>query len=667
VLSTLEANDTAQWLGAKIGRRFKYTRMFHVQLPSDVTVEEAIEFYEKDPNIEYAEPNYLRYVTAKTPDDTFYIRLWGLHNTGQSVNGTAGTADADVDAPAAWDITTGSSDVIIAVIDTGVDYGHPDLSDNIWNNSGEAPDDGIDNDGNGYPDDVNGWDFVDDENDPIDSHGHGSHVAGTIAAKGDNGGGITGLCWDARIMPLKAGNAFGQLTTSAIIDATDYAIDNGAKIINASYGGIGYSQAEYEAIDRAMAAGVLFVAAAGNSGSDTDQIGFYPAGYDLANIIAVASTDQDDELSWFSNYGATSVDVAAPGENIYSAQPGRQTAWNDDFDDGNIDDWTVDALWGLSNTALSGSWSISDSPIGPYDDDIDITAEPTAAFDLSGESGAKLTFKLRGVSASGDLLYVETATNGAGPWTNRAILIGSTQIFANGVSGSSNNRWLNATVDLGPLDGEASVFFRFRFHTNLSGTQDGWYIDDVALTVAGIQDTYRFLSGTSMTAPHVAGLAGLIWADDDSLTHTEVKNRILNGREVKTSLEGKMATGGRINAHNSLQNVLPSPSNLSATAVSSSQIDLSWSDNSYGETDFTIERKQGADGTYAVIATVGGDTTSHSDTGLSTSTTYYYRIKAHNSISNTESTYSSEASATTPAPLSGSGGGGCFVAAATHS
>jgi len=186
------------------------TGVHHVKLPEDMTVEEALVIYQDDPDVVYAEPNY-RYHINVTPNDTHYNKLWGLHNTGQSVNGTSGTNDADIDAPEAWAITTGSSSVIVAVIDSGVDYRHPDLSPNIWINPGEIADDGIDNDSNGYIDDVYGWDFVYDDNDPMDVNGHGTHCAGTIAAAGNNSLGITGVCWTASIMVLRAGDAQGSL------------------------------------------------------------------------------------------------------------------------------------------------------------------------------------------------------------------------------------------------------------------------------------------------------------------------------------------------------------------------------------------------------------------------------------------------------------------------
>jgi subtilisin family serine protease len=184
---------------------------------------------------------------------------------------------------------------VIAVLDSGVDYNHPDLFDNMWTNSGEIAGNGLDDDGNGKIDDVRGWDFVDNDNDPMDSDDHGTHVAGTAAAVGNNNIGIAGVSWTAKIMPLRFLDAFGSGSVADGIDAIDYAIDKGADIINASYGSYTFSAAERDAISRARTAGILFVAAAGNDSWNNDSLSkHYPSSYDLDNIIAVAATDQND-------------------------------------------------------------------------------------------------------------------------------------------------------------------------------------------------------------------------------------------------------------------------------------------------------------------------------------------------------------------------------------
>jgi subtilisin family serine protease len=618
-----------------------------------MSVEEAVEILKADPDIEYAEPNYLRYAMATIPDDTDFTRLWGLNNSGQSVNGIVGTADRDIDAPEAWDIATGSSTVVIAVLDSGGAYDHADLSDNIWSNTDEIPDNGVDDDGNGYVDDLRGWDFVDNDNDPSDSYDHGTHVAGTIAAKGNNGIGVTGVCWTAKIMPLKFLDASGAGTVLGEIAAIDYAIQNGANIINASYGGSGLSQIEYDAIANANAAGIVFVAAAGNAAADIDTTPVYPAGHDLANIVSVASTNQDDALSSFSNYGHASVDVAAPGENIYSTQPTRQTIWIDDFDDGNLDGWNTGGTkntWGATDlVASSGSYSLTDSPGGDYQNDTASWAE-AAVPDLSSYAGLKLEFQFQGVSKPGDFLYVQTSTDGA-QWTNQTISIEGLD-YAD-ISGDFSDDWYAATVDLGAYDGTDTVYVRFSFVTDGdSDVDEGWHIDDVTVTAAG----YQFMQGTSMATPHVAGLAGLILARFPGLPHLEVKDRILNGVDSKGY---SIATGGRINAFNSLN--LPSkPTGLVATLSSFTSITLRWNDVS-NEEGYRIERQTGDGSAFSEIATVAADQTSHIDTGVVPGKTYHYRITAFNTSGN--SSYAVTTALNVNYANGGGGGGGCFIGA----
>jgi subtilisin family serine protease len=283
----------------------------------NTTAEDAIATLNNDQRVDYAEPNWIVSIDANVPNDPNFNNLWGLNNTGQ----TGGKADADIDAPEAWDIQTGAN-VVVGVIDTGVDYNHPDLADNIWTNPGEIAGDGIDNDSNGYVDDIHGYDFVNNDGNPLDDNNHGTHVAGTIAAKGNNNNGIAGVSWSADIMALKFLGASGSGTIFNAIKAVEYATKMGADLTNNSWGGGGYSQGLYDAIAAAGKAGQLFVAAAGNSASNNDSFPAYPASYNLNNIISVASTDNKDNLSSFSNYGVSSVDLGAPGSLIYSTIPG---------------------------------------------------------------------------------------------------------------------------------------------------------------------------------------------------------------------------------------------------------------------------------------------------------------------------------------------------------
>src|SRR4030043_2108896 len=512
-----------QSVRASVIKRFTVVpNLERVKLPKGLSVKDAITQYMSDPDVEYAEPNYIRRALSKIPDDTYFGNQWALHNTGTYANGTA---DADIDAPEAWDISTGSSNIVIAVLDTGVDYNHNDLVGNIWINTGEVIGDangddcpgicGVDDDGdgkidedsldlqpgeagytndlkddadeNGYIDDCRGWDFVNGDNNPMDDNSHGTHVAGIIGAVGDNGTGVAGVMWNVKLMALKFLDSEGYGTVSEEGEGIDYAGENGAKIMNASFGGYEYSQSEYDAIEASNTAGILFIAAAGNEEYNNDLTPMYPASYDLLNIISVAATDQNDQRASFSNYGLTSVDVAAPGGYILSTIP-----QNEYFD--------KDFNW-----------------------------------------------------------------------------------------------------------------------------------------------------GTSMAAPHVSGLAGLLYSYYDGIyntqfDYTQVRTAILRMVDVLPTLSGWIQTGGRINAYNALS-FLRIPTNLTATAASTTRISLSWSDNASCEKGYKVERKISG-GSWTVLPdTLPNGSSSFTDSGLTPNTTYTYRVKACNDIA--ESFSSNEASATT--------------------
>jgi subtilisin family serine protease len=276
--------------------------------------------------IEYAEPDYILTLN-RTPNDPMFDQLWGLHNTGQS----GGKYDADIDAPETWDNNTDSS-IVVGIIDTGIDYDHEDLTANIWVNSNEIAGNGIDDDNNGYIDDIHGINAITNTGDPMDDQAHGTHVAGTIGAVGNNGIGVTGINWNVKMMGLKFLDQNGSGYSSDAIKALEYAImmktehNVNIKLTSNSWGGGGYSQAMYDAIQASEQAGMLFIAAAGNESLDNDSSPNYPSNYELQSVIAVAATDDNDNLSDFSCFGANSVDLAAPGSNILSTIPGNQYA-----------------------------------------------------------------------------------------------------------------------------------------------------------------------------------------------------------------------------------------------------------------------------------------------------------------------------------------------------
>jgi subtilisin family serine protease len=540
-------------IGSIRKKDFKRIRVHEVKLPAGVSVEDAVALYQKDPDVEYAEPNFIIHMSTVT-DDTYFDNLWGLHNTGQ----TGGTPDADIDAPEAWDLTTGSPDVVIAVIDTGIAYDHPDLMDNIWTNTGETNcTDGIDNDGNGYIDDCRGWDFIGDDNDPMDYNGHGTHVAGTIAAVGNNNMGISGVMWQAKIMNLRFLGVNGTGTTADAVSAILYANEKGAHIINNSWGGTGYSQTLKDAID---ASNAVVVCAAGNSGKSNDSSPFYPASYTSSNVIAVAATDHDDALASYSNYGINSVDVAAPGSSIYSAIPvfslGAPVVLygEEDFENatgilpllgwakgGTHSTWTDTA-----GTGFSGTNSLEDSPGANYANSTSSWAGYMTPVTSVKDNIYTLYFTWKGALEDHfDYLDINYSVDGS-VWDWVDYRTGTT----GGVFVADSTEEFTDVAER-----YDQFYFGFGLSSDSSVNDEGVYLDNVKLTrtpIAVSDYSYAYYSGTSMAAPHVSGVAGLIKAFRPELTNLQIKAAILNSADALQSLAGKVSTGGRLNAYKAL-------------------------------------------------------------------------------------------------------------------
>ncbi len=641
-------------------RTFAKSGVRRVKLPAGMNVEQAMALYRSDPDVLFAEPNYRLHIQA-VPDDASLAHLWGLVNVGQTVNGTAGTADADMDAERAWDLATGSTDIVVAVVDTGIDAAHPDLAANIWTNPNET-ENGIDDDGNGYVDDLHGWDFVEKDNQPIDSHGHGTHVAGIIGAVGNNTIGVTGVCWQVRIMPLRFITAADYGTTADAIEAIEYADANGADIINLSWGGPDYSLALKNAID---AADALVVCAAGNEGVDLDDAPLYPAAYDGANILAVAASDADDYPAWFTNYSDSLADVAAPGTDIISTVPDRQTLWSDDF--AMLAGWSFGGsgnAWGVQS--IFGNATLAESPVGNYTDNMDAWAR-LGPLNLSGLKGTRLDFDIIGTSAAGDHLVVEASADNIA-W--EPLWVG----LANGpeamITGALPT-WQPAIADLKAYDGTASLYIRFRFVSDGSTTADGYLIDNLAVTCADTHhgaDAYRYYQGTSMSAAYASGAAALILSQKPSLTPAELRLLIESTADHKAQLDGYVATGGRVNVYEAL--VSMASVDLRSQATSTERIDLGWTALEPVDSGFEIQRRAASGTDYTTIAIVDADDRVYADSGLSEGTTYVYRVLTLSGADRTG--YSNEAAATTPRTVasatsgeSGGGGGGCFITAGT--
>lgn len=297
--------------GAKVTRQVTSDGWYEATITAGGSLTSSLQAFQNLATVATVTPDF-RVQLQASPNDTSYASQWALENSN----------DADIDASQAWNYGTSSS-IVVAVIDTGVDYTHVDLASNIWTNSREIAGNGVDDDRNGYTDDTRGWNFVSDNNNPMDDNGHGTHVAGTIGAVGNNGIGVSGIAWSVKIMALKFMDSSGSGMLSDAVSAIDYARTNGAKIINASWGGGGFSSALQSAITRFQNAGGIFVAAAGNESSNNATTASYPANY--TGVISVAASTSNDGLASFSNYG-TNVDIAAPGQNILSAVPGNRYA-----------------------------------------------------------------------------------------------------------------------------------------------------------------------------------------------------------------------------------------------------------------------------------------------------------------------------------------------------
>ena len=327
----VQEKDKGDILAPIDGRKvkdFAFIGAEHWQIKSG-SVESAVALLESDPRVEYVEPNYIVYA-LEIPDDTLFGDLWGMNNDGDFTDpsGNVAVADADIDAVEAWDVFTGSSSVLVAVIDTGIDYTHPDLVGNAWTNPGEIAGNGLDDDGNGFIDDIHGWDFANGDNDPMDDNDHGTHCSGTIGGVGNNALGVAGVNWDVSIMGCKFLTSGGSGSTADAISCIEYATMMGVDVMSNSWGGGPYDAAMEAAIEAAYLADIFFVAAAGNDGTDNDVTPHYPSNYPNGNVISVMATDCTDspvnEPGWWSTcYGATTVDIAAPGLHIWSTTPGN--------------------------------------------------------------------------------------------------------------------------------------------------------------------------------------------------------------------------------------------------------------------------------------------------------------------------------------------------------
>ena len=502
----------------------KQTGLVHA---NNRTTAQLIAELSRDPAVETAEPNYLRRVATAPPNDAYFADLWALQNTGQSITSpmgpTAGTAGDDIHFIPAWALAQqpGTNRPVVAVIDSGVDYRHPDLASNIWINTAENPTNGLDNDGDGYVNDYYGYDFADNLPDPIDSGFHGTHVAGTIAAVGNNAMGVIGVGSQAKIMCLRASSDGETLPDSAIIQAIQYATmmkGRGVDVvaINESFGGTGSNSTERAAMVSAGNAGIIFCVAAGNSSSDNDTTLEYPADYRLGNMIVVAATDQNDALAAsFSNYGTNTVDIGAPGVNILSLLPVAPAISPES---------TVPPEGTVIASVQQGSTAYSANEL-TYSG---ITTGITATVYNCG-LGNPADFP---AAVSGNIALIQRGTLTFSNKVLNAMAAGAkAAIIYNNVDGnflgqlSGTNGWIPA-VSLSQADGLA-------LQTNAPAT-----------VVHGL---YQYLDGTSMATPHVAGAVAFAALNFPNETVTQRVQRILTNADALAGLQGLVHNSRRLN------------------------------------------------------------------------------------------------------------------------
>src|SRR5712692_386701 len=461
-------------LGHTVLAQLEQPGWVHVKLGAGQTMEAALAAYRNDPNVEYAQPNYI-YHASLVPNDPQYGQLWAFKNTGQTIINAnfspfSGTPGDDIHIEPAWGQITDCSTVIVAVVDTGVNYNQEDLAANMWNGGLSFP-----NHGN---------DFVDNDNDPMDLNGHGTHVAGIIGAAGNNAKGTTGVCWNASIMAVRVLNAMGSGTTANIIQGINFAVTHGAKVINMSLGGGGaFDQIFSDAITTAQNSDVIVVVTAGNSTSNNDVTAHYPCNFTQLNLVCVAALDPNYALASFSNYGATSVDVGAPGTNILSTWAGAETTITDNFNTIGVLNWTTSGGgWAYRVLTLtSGSFDAvvnpTTFPSGTYANNADNRVYKT--FNLSGFNAATLNFFAQVTIQSGDSLNLNYRSSGGDPFAGGVQLKGG--------SGTTGG-FVPFSFDLSPCI-SAACSVGFQLLSDASGTGQGAGILDFSIQTVQLNST----------------------------------------------------------------------------------------------------------------------------------------------------------------------------------
>lgn len=499
--------------------------------------------------------------------DPDFSKQWHLSNTGQVINGSAGVAGIDIDWIEAMKIYKPKGKTVMAIVDTGVSFGHSEFYDKVnnvtlsplWFNVNEVLSDdilnGVDDDNNGYIDDIIGWSYGADNslNAIFDSDGHGTAVASTISVNKNNKG-LEPLAPDAQIMAVKIQEESGPLNSDRISASINYARLNGAKIINLSLGGSEFKQENLNLMKQLAGQNILVVAAAGNGGND--QIGdnnditpHYPSSYESSNIISVASINNKGALSGFSNYGLQGVDIAAPGESIYTANSLNEIAevyvWGNEYGNARLADWTTGFLSGDDNGIYwspgwyNNQWYVLGDSVNEKYSDSTHSYILSKEIDLRNFTQSVLGCGLWVSLSSGDYAHIEIYDGS--DYKILKTYYPETQIYDTPI------------IDISEYDGKI-VRIRYRLYTN-----SDWYFNSYGVDMEYTKiyaysslSTFDYISGTSFAAPVVSGVAALVWSHRPYLSAIEVKNIILDSAYKLPSLAGKVKSGGMVDAYEAL-------------------------------------------------------------------------------------------------------------------
>ncbi|TGL62846.1 S8 family serine peptidase [Leptospira sarikeiensis] len=540
-----------------------------VELREGQTVEEAVAEYSNHPDIEFVQPNYV-YHASVSPNDTQYGQLWGLNNTGQTIatatygvaSSNPGTSGSDMKMENAWAVSTDCSNMIVAIVDSGVNYNHTELSSNMWSSGACVSDKGV-----SLGACANGWDYADNDSNPMDLNGHGTHVAGTIGARGNNASGTTGICWTSKIMAVRVLDQLGSGDTATIIKGINFAVKNGAKVLNLSLGGPDYDNAMRTAmVNAGKKYDALFVVAAGNESNDLRSENSYPCEYPDANILCVAALDQKFQLASFSNFDTSkkTVDIGAPGTNIVSSWAGAENTYTLSFAS-----WTKSNFGGTAWTSptcpplilmLSSSCSTvfaGSSTSGYQSNSYSIAYAPITISSTADAVTARMNL----------LLDTESGYDGINMYASKSSSAGTiftTPYHVGSLSGETNGS-LISNFELAAPDcaNSSTCSFGFEFVSDSSINRAGVAITSFSFITldTGITNQYNTINGTSMATPHVTGLATLLRSFNPRFTYSDTIKAIIAGGTTASSLQNITKYGKAANGEGAMKN-LEAPTDL---------------------------------------------------------------------------------------------------------